>query len=546
MLRKQQIIHENGKKAVLYLRVSSEEQVDNFSLGTQEEICRKEAEKLGYKIIRVFHEKGRSAKTIVGRPMLINLLEYCRKSKNSVNAVIVYRIDRVSRQTADYLAIRKKLAEKNIEIISATEPTGDTPTEKLVETILAGFAQLDNDIRSERARNGLRARYLSGLISGKCPLGYKFQGGFAVKDPETWDKMEKAWNLMATGTKSLSEMAQIMDSWGLQIDRRSKSFKLRPQTVNRIFRQKFYMGIITSRTYPDEPKGQHVPMISEQQFYKVQAILDGRKPKKIGSGKRNASNEDFPLRRIIKCDKCNIGLTAAWSKGRNSRYPYYRCSSKCTKSIKPVDLEEALIKDLKEITPKEECVNLFISFMYSTYHQRLARLKKIGSNAEKEIADLKLTRKLLVEKNLSGVYSDEIFKEQNKIIESKILKAQIVKDDTTIDKYNIDKVTSFIKTMLADLGETYKKSNISQIKVLLGSIFPTGVAWRENGTLNHRISPIYQAIINFDKGGIPSGGGGGIRTHGARRLTLSKRVQLTTMRHLQCCVQETRLYLFLP
>lgn len=152
--------------------------------------------------------------------------------------------------------------------------------------------------------------------------------------------------------------------------------------------------------------------------------------------------------------------------------------------------------------------------MYSTYHQRLARLKKIGSNAENEIADLKLTRKILVEKNLSGIYSDEIFKEQNKIIESKILKAQIIKDDTTIDKYNIDKVTSFIKTMLADLGETYKKSNISQIKVLLGSIFPSGVAWRENGTLNHRISPIYHAIINFDNGGIPSGGGGGIRTHG--------------------------------
>ena len=152
-MNKTNFIHEDGKKAVIYLRVSTEEQVDNFSLDTQEELCRKEATKRGYQIVEVFREEGRSAKSILGRPVLINLLEYCRKHKKNLEAVFAYRLDRISRQTSDYLAIRKKLGEHGINIISATEPTGDSPTEKLVETILAGFAQLDNDIRSERARN---------------------------------------------------------------------------------------------------------------------------------------------------------------------------------------------------------------------------------------------------------------------------------------------------------------------------------------------------------------------------------------------------------
>ena len=39
--------------------------------------------------------------------------------------------------------------------------------------------------------------------------------------------------------------------------------------------------------------------------------------------------------------------------------------------------------------------------------------------------------------------------------------AQVVKDDATIDRYNIDEVTAFIRTLLADLGEAYKRSNIS-------------------------------------------------------------------------------------
>ena len=135
-------------KGVVYLRVSTEEQVDNFSLGTQEDICSKEAQRRGIEIVKIFREEGRSAKTISGRPVLIELLEYCRKNKKTIDAVMVYRLDRMSRQTADYLAIRKKLAECNISLLSATEPTGNSPTEKLVETMLAGFAQLYNDVRS--------------------------------------------------------------------------------------------------------------------------------------------------------------------------------------------------------------------------------------------------------------------------------------------------------------------------------------------------------------------------------------------------------------
>ena len=96
------------KNAVLYLRVSTEEQVENFSLGTQEEICTREAQFKGYKVTKIFKEEGKSAKTIVGRKILIEMLEYCRKNKSEVEAVIIYKTDRLSRQIFDYLIIRKK------------------------------------------------------------------------------------------------------------------------------------------------------------------------------------------------------------------------------------------------------------------------------------------------------------------------------------------------------------------------------------------------------------------------------------------------------
>ncbi|MEJ0073067.1 MAG: recombinase family protein [Candidatus Saccharibacteria bacterium] len=180
------------KQAVLYLRVSTEEQVDNYSLDTQADICKKEAERRGLTILETFREEGRSAKTIRDRPTLIEMLEYSRVHKKDIDAVIVYRLDRISRQTADYLAIRKKLADFDIQLISASEPTGDTPTERFIETMLAGFAQMDNDVRGERSRNGMKARFLSGLHNGSVPLGYMKRDGYAVKNPENFTIMQQA------------------------------------------------------------------------------------------------------------------------------------------------------------------------------------------------------------------------------------------------------------------------------------------------------------------------------------------------------------------
>ena len=200
-------------------------------------------------------------------------------------------------------------------------PRKFTSTEKLLETVLASFAQHDNDVRSERTKNGMRARFLSGLVSNHVPLGYINQSGYALKDPESFDEVKKAWDLMATGTKMLREIANILNEQ--KITYRGKVHKIRINTVQRLFRNKFYMGILTSEKYPEEVRGQHIPTVTEEQFYKVQAILDGRNRSTPLSVRKGRDNADFPLRRILRCSKCGTPFTGAWSKGRSIRYGYY-------------------------------------------------------------------------------------------------------------------------------------------------------------------------------------------------------------------------------
>ncbi len=492
-------------QAVIYIRVSSEEQVENFSLGTQEEICRREAKNRGFEVAEVFREEGKSAKTITGRPELLRMLEYCRKNKKTVQAIIVYRLDRLSRQTSDYLAIRKRLFDIGIAITSATEPTGNSPTEKLLETVLASFAQHDNDVRSERTKNGMRARFLSGQITNHVAVGYITQSGHALKDPEKFEIVKRIWDLMATGTKSLKEMEKITKSWGTRISHK---------TLQRMFRSKFYMGLLTSDRYPEIVKGQHTPMVTEEQFYKVQAILDGRNRNNPLMPKKSKDNMDFPLRRMLRCSKCGTAFTGAWSKGRNSRYSYYFCRNRCIQSSIPVGtVHKELGVFLKKMSPTEGGLKLYTSCLLKTYHQKMLKLNKRKNIADEEINKLNALRQVLIEKNLDGVYSDEIFKEQNAAIENRIISSQASKSDALIDQYNIEAITKFLNTKLANLDQTYETSTLSQLRCLLGSIFPSGIVWTYPGCSNRDISPLYQPILDIKPKNVPFGEPGGGRTH---------------------------------
>lgn len=464
------------KHAVIYLRVSTEEQVDNYSLETQQKICLQEAQRRDIEIVKIFREEGRSAKNIAGRPVLVEMLDFCRKNKGGVDALIVYRLDRLSRQLQDYLAIRKKLAEYEITLISASEPTGNSPTERFIESMLASFAQMDNDVKSERTRNGLRARFLAGLPSGVPPFGYKSENGYAVKDIKTWDKLQKAWELMATGTKTLYEMAGLVNEWGVRQPFKGKEYLLSAQALSRMFRNKFYMGILSSERYPEEVRGQHIPMVSEVLFYRVQAVIDGRSTSvHIYLAKRSRDNSEFPLRRLVKCI-CGTPLTGAWSKGRRAKYAYYLCNARCGTPSIPVDtLDGDLTHTLSTITPTKEALSAFIALLKRTYYQRGSQLQKKRDQADVELKKLRDLRQSLIQKNLSGTYSDDIFKEQNKLIEDQIASILISKDDELFKNYNLEYVVKFIEEKFANLGKTYELSNLSQIRVLLCSIFPPWV-----------------------------------------------------------------------
>ena len=141
--------------AVIYIRVSTKEQTENLSLPTQLRACEEYCRREGFEILERFKEEGESAKT-ADRTELQRLLKFCRTNKGKVHFVVVFNLTRFARDKFDHFALRSHLKSLGISLRSATEPIDDTSTGKLMEGVLASFAQFDNDVRSDSTRAGMK------------------------------------------------------------------------------------------------------------------------------------------------------------------------------------------------------------------------------------------------------------------------------------------------------------------------------------------------------------------------------------------------------
>ena len=205
--------------AVIYVRVSTKEQTENLSLPTQLRACEEYCRRQGYDVLERFHEEGESAKT-TDRSQLQALLKYCRTHKGKVHFVVVYNLTRFAREKYDHFALRAHLKSLGISLRSATEPIDDTSTGKLMEGVLAAFAQFDNDVRSDRTRAGMKAALELGRWTFPAPLGYlnapKWSNTSLVHDPERGPLVRQAFEDLATGQYTKQEVIARATEAGLR------------------------------------------------------------------------------------------------------------------------------------------------------------------------------------------------------------------------------------------------------------------------------------------------------------------------------------------
>ncbi|MBG52189.1 MAG: hypothetical protein CML99_07195 [Rhodobiaceae bacterium] len=450
---------QKSKKAIIYCRVSSAEQVDGTSLSMQQQACEAYCEKLGLRVARVFVEKGESAKT-AQRTEFIKAIDYCKMKQHAIGHFVVWKIDRFARNTSDHFSVKSILTKHGVSIRSVTEVITEDPQGLLMETILAGFSQFDNDIRAMRTRNGMRERLRQGVWVWNTPFGYQRtqKGANLSINPKTAPTIKLIFETYATGMYTYEEVAEKIHALGHQT---AKGKKPCAQQIDRIVKNPIYCGLF--RVWGEEHKAAFTPIIDEHLFNQCQ---DGYQ-ERMKNATRIPKNPNFPLRRLVSCTACSQPLTASTSTGRHGKkYSYYHHQKQdCDKAsfVATSDMEEKFVAYLQRISPTLAFENAFKAVVTDIWKNNTKVLVEAQRREQREKAALEDERQRIFEAHRAGVYSNEEFLEQKDVINRRLSRLPVAKGSRTSDKsFDIEAALDHFFDLMRDAAATWQRMDFSE------------------------------------------------------------------------------------
>jgi DNA invertase Pin-like site-specific DNA recombinase len=457
--------------AIVYNRVSTPGQVEHgYSLESQERDNREFAIRHGFTVIKSFHEKGESAKT-QERTELKKLIKYCVENKNRIGALIVWKLDRLTRQLEDQISLAKQFDKLGIRVLVTTQTNLESSEGKLMRNIIGSFSQYENDIKSERTKFGMKAALLSGRWVWPPTTGYKSirtdsQKPICIPDEEA-PFMVRCFELFISGNYRQSDIVKQLHSEGFK--------RLTKTHLAKILRNPFYAGIVRHKWLDHDVAGLHTPLIAEETYFKAQELLDGKRPNKL---KRLRQREDFPLKGFLFCHKCGRKLTAGWSKGRHGvKYGYYHCPTKgCSVNLRKETLETIFPAHLQSIQPKREFIALFEAILLDTWKSRQAAQLEEKRHLEREIKGLE--EKITHFDDLLGKGLElEHYNRNIQQVKNNIMAKKVSLLDLKVDESDFSECIKYCKFFLANTAKLWEEGNLTQRQRFQNLIFPAGITF---------------------------------------------------------------------
>jgi DNA invertase Pin-like site-specific DNA recombinase len=259
------------KRVVIYARVSSTEQLNGYSLDAQIDLCREWANEQGYKVVQVYTEPGKSAKTD-NRPQFQRMISNVQTGQ--AGAVVIHKVDRFARNLLDLLQYKKLLKDVGVSVYSVSEEflNGDSPENELVLRIIGATAEFVARNIGLEAKKGQDAMARAGRFPGsKLPAGYtRGDGSEIIECSEMGPKITLAFQEFATGQYTLLEWTRQAPQLGIVNPNTEKPFH--KSAWHYIFRNLLYTGQFTWRDQTYE--GDHPALVDPETWEAVQTVLD--------------------------------------------------------------------------------------------------------------------------------------------------------------------------------------------------------------------------------------------------------------------------------
>ena len=200
----------------LLARVSSEEQVEGYSLDAQTRAFRSLVEARGGTVYKEWVEEGVSAHTddVSQRPLFQEAINEVLAQRYDV--LVVHKLDRFARNVRITLEYLDKLEKAGVGFVSISEQMDfSTPIGKVILANLAAFGQYYSDNLSAEVKKGLKERAMQGLWNGPVPFGYtKGDDGLLEVVQEEAGVLSRAFEMYAAGNNTDQTIATWLNQTG--------------------------------------------------------------------------------------------------------------------------------------------------------------------------------------------------------------------------------------------------------------------------------------------------------------------------------------------
>ena len=491
------------KTAIAYARYSSHNQREE-SIEEQLNIIDKYAKANNIKIIKQYTDSAKSgSKNLQKRKGFLLMFDDIENEKVEADCVIVYCLSRFMRNRTQSAIYRKKLYDRGIKLISATENITDDEESVIMESVLEGMNEYYSRNLSREVKRGLLYNALHKKATGGVPpIGLKFVNYELAVNENERPIVEYVFNNFVEG-KSLKKIAEELNSLGYRT-RAGKLFK--PNSFYDMLSNEKYIGTYVynktekasfsgkrnSHKYKNSNEIIRIEnafegIISKELFDKVQTIKESRKYK----GGRAKAKHNYLLSGLVFCGECELrddeklysySGNSRKSRGKYKEYISYRCSNRrsgcVNKEIRKEYLEEYVLNELESTIFNEKSLKYIVKGMNRNFAKETEAIDKKVIAIEKNIETIDRQIDNIMRAIKMGIYdislNEEIQTLRTNKCELELQKVQELKNK----KVEVTITENELKEIICEFKDFVKNRDIVECKEFIHKFVNRVIVYR--------------------------------------------------------------------
>ncbi len=471
-------------RAVIYARVSSENQDVDMSILTQINRAKAYIKECGYLLVGTYKDEARTG-TVDDRDGFLDMISDARQKPRPFEFIVVINFARFARDRYDSAVYKGTLRKLGVFVQSIEQPNDGSPEGDLMEGIFESFDAYYSANLGRYIQHSLEGLVEQGFYPiRKPPYGYNkkpVQDGqktrYVLEINESQAAVVRQLFELYRDGKATNEIPTTFNEQGIPSP---DGGKWPPSTVHRMLRREIYKGTMVFPLNPKPGRRQvrldfdHLAIIPPKEFKAVQDMMDERSPEQTHP-RHTGSNH--LLSGKIKCNRCSNTVVVINSK--NGDYDYYLCNTKRKQGIAVCDCTnrnaeelDALILDaiLDDILTGEN-VRLFINRIKDEMRDQGVKHEDTIAAIEKQIQELEGRFERLTIAYETGAMPLEIFAKRMEVLEDNKLvlhEAKKAAMESVGSQLRLLQDPEAAVSFAAELKDCLRQCETKQLKHLLG------------------------------------------------------------------------------